>query len=206
MGIIIHRSLSAWALSQRRALWWRCVGGRAGYRAAARHMAQMALPMTWALMSGHDQSATVDAGARQAPSLLVADDNRPNRILMETLLTGLGCPVTLAAGGAEALEIAAERPFDLIMMDIEMPGMSGFEALGELRAGAGLNGATPVVALTAHAGEDHTRAFLAAGFVSVLVKPFSPDDLAHTINRCARRRAATNDAGPPAPRLSGRAS
>jgi CheY-like chemotaxis protein len=127
--------------------------------------------------------------AEHTPSLLVVEDNRPNRILMETLLAGLGCAVTLAAGGAEALGAAAERRFDLILMDIEMPGMGGIETLARLRARSTFNAATPVVALTGHADDSRHRAFLAAGFVCVLVKPVSPRSLAGIISDCLRGRA-----------------
>jgi len=149
-------------------------------------------------MSAEDRER---AGGRPAPesrSVLVVEDNRPNRILMHALLTGLGCACELASSGLEALEMAERRSFDLILMDIHMPHMDGVETLRRLRRGGGPNAATPVVALTADAAEQDHAAFRDAGAASVLVKPISPSRLAAAINGCVRPRQDAEKPGPAA--------
>ena len=102
---------------------------------------------------------------------------------MQTLLDGFGCVPTLAPSGAQALELCADQAFDLILMDIRMPGMDGIEALHRLRAGGGPNAATPVVALTANTAEEDHRRFLAAGIAEIVIKPVSPVSLAAAIDK-----------------------
>ena len=121
-----------------------------------------------------------------AKSVLVVEDNRPGRILMQTLLDGLGCVCAVAPSGARALELCAHQTFDLILMDIYMPRMDGIEVLRCLRGGGGPNAATPVVALTANTEASDHQAFMDAGIAAIVVKPVSPAGLAAAINQCAR--------------------
>ena len=72
--------------------------------------------------------------AAQAGSLLVVDDNEANRDALSRRLALKGYRVRMAAGGAEALAMVAAEPFDLVLLDVEMPGISGFEVLTRLRA------------------------------------------------------------------------
>lgn len=71
------------------------------------------------------------------PNILVVDDDATARLLMSAALRKVGCEVTVAAGGAEALKKAAENRFDMVMLDVEMPDMSGLEVCARLRAQAG---------------------------------------------------------------------
>lgn len=130
-----------------------------------------------------------------AEPVLVVEDNHPNRVLLHAMLEALGCGSALAASGAEALDITRHQPFSLIFLDITMPGISGIETMKRLRAGAGANAATPIVALTGHAAADDHQRFLAAGAVSVLVKPVSPRKLADAIKRFARSKAPAPEPG-----------
>lgn len=101
--------------------------------------------------------------------LLVAEDNNINRILMHTALTRLGHTVSTAENGVDAVEAVAREPFDVVLMDIEMPEMDGEEATRRIRAAHGARPA--IVALTAHAGPAHRDRFLGLGFDGYLAKP-----------------------------------
>ncbi len=115
----------------------------------------------------------VEAAAPGARVLLV-EDNPINALLARALLAREGCDVSHAISGDQALKAADVGAFDLILMDMRMPGLSGEETARRLRE-AGIK--TPIVALTANAFEDDRHACLAAGMDDFLVKPLSPDAL-----------------------------
>lgn len=116
-----------------------------------------------------DDERIVAATATGARVLLV-EDNPINALLARTLLKREGAEVDRAASGQEALAAVAASTYDLILMDLRMPDLSGVEATRELRA-RGVT--TPVVALTADAFEDDRRNCLAAGMNDFLVKPLT---------------------------------
>ena len=97
--------------------------------------------------------------AARIGSLLVVDDNDANRDVLSRRLALKGYRVRVAAGGAEALEMAAAEPFDLVLLDVEMPGISGFEVLSRLRATHSQT-QLPVIMVTARTdGTDTVEAF-----------------------------------------------
>jgi two-component system, sensor histidine kinase and response regulator len=104
--------------------------------------------------------------------VLLVEDNVVNQMVAEALLERRGLDVVLAGNGREGVEAFRRQRFDLVLMDIQMPEMDGFEALAAIRAlEQGTGRRTPVVALTAHAmKEDHERC-LAAGMDDYLSKP-----------------------------------
>lgn len=120
-----------------------------------------------------------EAAAPGARVLLV-EDNPINALLAKALLAREGCEVEHAASGPDAIAAAQTGVFDLIVMDMRMPGMSGEEAARALR---GLGVTAPIVALTANAFEDDRHACLAAGMNDFLVKPLSPDALRAALTR-----------------------
>ena len=120
----------------------------------------------------------------QALDILVVEDNEINRILVEKMLRNLGHRVTLAPGGAEGVAAARDKDFNLIFMDISMPGVDGIEATRQIRSGHLADG-VDIVALTAHvAPQDHAR-ILAAGMAEVVTKPVHKSTLADVIDRRA---------------------
>ncbi|MBL8967154.1 MAG: response regulator, partial [Spirochaetaceae bacterium] len=107
--------------------------------------------------------------------VLVAEDHEVNRELFTVILSRLGCKVVTARDGAEAVEIGMTRPFAIVLMDIFMPRMNGYEASQALRA-RGFRG--PIVAVTASALRGEREKCIAAGMDDILVKPFKRKDLA----------------------------
>ena len=115
--------------------------------------------------------------------ILVIEDNPVNQEVIGQMLRRLGCRVQVAGSALEGLRALCEKKFDLVLMDIQMPGMDGVEALGWFRKGPGgrfpfvTPPHTPVVAVTANAlGGDEER-FLALGFDDYLSKPFRQSQL-----------------------------
>ena len=104
--------------------------------------------------------------------VLVVDDQKMNRMLVEVMLASAGCVVTQAESGVEALELLGREPFDVVLLDISMPGMSGDEVIVHIRANPAYHGMR-VVAYTAHAMEGDRSRLLRRGFDSILTKPIS---------------------------------
>jgi CheY-like chemotaxis protein len=104
-------------------------------------------------------------------SVLVVDDHPANRELARLFLTGAGAEVGEACDGAAAVELAGERPFDAILMDVRMPKLDGRQALQKIRAGAGPNARTPIIAYTADASDQEAERLTALGFDGVVAKP-----------------------------------
>lgn len=117
--------------------------------------------------------------------VLLAEDNAVNALLAKTLLKRLGCVVTHADSGDGALAAALTETFDLILMDVRMPGLDGLEVTRRLRA-VGSN--APIVAVTANAFEDDRAACLAAGMDDFLTKPIQPVALNAIIAKIAQDR------------------
>ena len=103
--------------------------------------------------------------------ILIVDDVALNRELLRRLLAADGHRITEAADGAAALITASQRRFDLVLMDIEMPGMNGLEVCRKIRADPGPNRATRIVALTGYAFESDIARARAAGMNAHLAKP-----------------------------------
>lgn len=126
--------------------------------------------------------------ARPPAQVLLVEDDAVNQLVVETMLRKLGCTVELAADGEAACEAALERRFDLILMDLHMPRMDGYEATRRIRAGelpAGRH--TPIVALTADALAGDRERCLQAGMDDFATKPVSTALLATIIERWTGR-------------------
>ncbi len=112
--------------------------------------------------------------------VLLAEDNPINALLARTLLEREGCKVDRVADGEQAVAAASAGVYDLILMDLRMPGLSGVEAAKALRA-KGV--ASPIAALTADAFDEDKRACLAAGMDDFLVKPLTQEALRGALTR-----------------------
>ncbi|MFN3261705.1 MAG: PAS domain S-box protein [Pikeienuella sp.] len=122
-------------------------------------------------------------------SVLAADDNATNRMLVELLLRRIGADVELVESGREAVDAAARRRFDVILMDISMPGMDGVEALQEIRDAEARAGAlpAPAIAVTANAMTHQVEEYLARGFDAHVAKPIQGEALFGAISACIQR-------------------
>jgi signal transduction histidine kinase/ActR/RegA family two-component response regulator len=116
-------------------------------------------------------------------NLLVVDDNAINLLVLEQLLTAFGHRIAKASSGREALDQLEHQAFDLVLMDIQMPRMTGTEALRLLRAAPGPNRDIPVIALTADVTSGGRARYLELGFSEHTAKPVQLADLVEVISR-----------------------
>ncbi len=122
--------------------------------------------------------------------VLLAEDNPTNQLVAAQMLESLGASVLLAEDGAEALEIVAREPFDVMLVDIEMPRVSGIEVLRTVRGLSGPISEVPMIALTAYVMREHRAAIDAAGADGVIAKPIlSIEQFGADIRRFMRRRS-----------------
>jgi signal transduction histidine kinase/ActR/RegA family two-component response regulator len=115
--------------------------------------------------------------------VLAVDDNAVNLLVLDQLLTAFGHTVAKAASGPEALGLLAAQPFDIVLLDIQMPGMTGIEALQKLRETPGPNQQVPVVALTADVTSGGRQHFQELGFTEHESKPIQVQSLVEAMAR-----------------------
>ncbi len=131
-----------------------------------------------------DNESIRKPGTRQAPpfsgKVLVVEDHKNIRLLIGKILKRLGFEVTLAEDGQQAVEKVLEESFDLVLMDIRMPVLNGFEATERLRE-KGVT--TPIIALTAHAMKGDREKCLEAGCDDYISKPFDQEELRRTLSK-----------------------
>ena len=128
--------------------------------------------------------------------LLVVDDDDRIRDLLREFLGRAGFRVSVAADGAAARRLLEAVHFDLIVMDVMMPGEDGFALTAWLRGRGGLSGTAPVLMLTARDGPDDRIAGLRLGADDYLPKPFEPQELLLRIEAILRRVASAPPTGP----------
>jgi signal transduction histidine kinase/integral membrane sensor domain MASE1 len=141
-------------------------------------------------------AAAVEEPAAAAPAagpgahVLLAEDVRLNQILAAEILRGAGHTVEIVENGGAAIQRVLEGGFELVLMDIRMPGTDGFQATRRIRAAGGAFGRLPIIGLTAEAGPDELAAATACGMDEVLTKPFRAADLLAAVRRQLDARAA----------------
>jgi DNA-binding response OmpR family regulator len=147
-----------------------------------------------------EEAAAAPAPVRVRPlRLLVAEDNPVNRRVALLALQRAGHEVTLAEDGAQALAKFGEQAFDVILMDVQMPQVDGFEATRRIRAlEAGTGRHIPIVAMTAHAMSGDRERCLAAGMDAYATKPIDVKQLLATIESCVLDRGDVGTSEPDA--------
>ncbi len=110
--------------------------------------------------------------------ILLVEDNEATQQATKLILTyKFGCEVAVASSGEEALQMASENNYDLIFMDIGLPGIDGIETTQKIRSPEGLNHKTPVVALTAHTDDNTRQKCVNIGMNEYLAKPFNNSEM-----------------------------
>src|SRR5215210_7250945 len=117
-------------------------------------------------------------------NILVVDDEKSQREILEMILSGEGYDVTTAASGEAALKFAKDRRFDLVLTDLKMTGMDGIELLQHLLAS---DSSIIVILLTAHGSIDSAKESLRRGAFDYLEKPYDREKLLETITRALGR-------------------
>ncbi|MFM9423922.1 signal transduction histidine kinase/DNA-binding NarL/FixJ family response regulator [Variovorax sp. GrIS 2.14] len=135
------------------------------------------------------EPAPLDMPTVHGLNVLLAEDHAVNELLMRRLLGDMGCTFTVVRNGEEAVSAWQRQRFDLVLMDVQMPVMSGFDATAQIRAReAAMPGRprTPIVALTAHAMAGDRERCLAEGMDGYVSKPVSPARLAEAMQSAMR--------------------
>ena len=132
------------------------------------------------LPTGADEVSKIGPDMYLVGRVLLAEDGEDNRELVSSYLNAAGLEVTLAANGKLAVDASKAGPFDLVLLDMQMPEMDGYAAAREMRA-AGLR--MPIIALTANAMTEDRARCLQAGCTEYLSKPISRSQLLATLRR-----------------------
>jgi PAS domain S-box-containing protein len=148
----------------------------------------------WMEIGGEEIAAPCEAVNDPADvgefKVLLVEDNPTNRLVISKLLEALGITVECADDGEAGVEAMANGGYDLVLMDIQMPGMDGMEATRRIRAMDGPISATPVVAITANVLAEQRSSYMAAGMNGLVSKPVSAAALISEITRVTECRAA----------------
>lgn len=154
---------------------------------------RLQLPITRCVLRSGDKIETENARVQANTTeigvsrILVAEDQNVNQLLVQNILQNLGYETELAQDGIEAVERALSakasgHPFDLVLMDVQMPKMGGLEATRQIRAMGILEDSLPIVALTAFAYQKDVEDCLAAGMQDHIAKPVKPADMLAKVN------------------------
>lgn len=125
----------------------------------------------------------VPAAPKPSPHILVVDDNEINREILQELISQMGCRVSLAANGEEAIQQTEQEQPDLIITDMQMPVMDGMETTRRIRGNGHSPQSLPIIALSAHTDSGSHIAGLAAGMNDYLTKPVDPAKLRETLEK-----------------------
>lgn len=139
--------------------------------------------------------AAASDGPLAGLSVLLAEDNVTNQLVASQMLRRLGAEVEIAADGALALDLLKEREFDLLLIDIEMPRVSGLDVIRSVRGGPGPLSEAPIIALTAYAMEEHKAKILDVGADGLIPKPILSiaqfgADIAENLRQARSKRGA----------------
>lgn len=124
--------------------------------------------------------------------LLICEDQADNLLLIETLAASFGCSYTAARNGTEAINHCQENKFDVILMDLSMPVVSGLEAAKDIRTNPCKNQQTPIIAVTAEVSSMVASASISFGINDYILKPIDSSLLYQSIKK-AIARATSSD-------------
>ncbi|MDH3662202.1 MAG: response regulator [Alphaproteobacteria bacterium] len=115
--------------------------------------------------------------------VLLVEDNRTNQMVAKATLQRLGCNVDVAGNGLEAVEAVVSRPYDVVLMDVNMPELDGLEATRRIRRRADIPASLPIIALTANAMAEDRTVCIDAGMNDFVTKPIDKNVIAQKINQ-----------------------
>ncbi len=134
-----------------------------------------------------EAATTTQSPSTRASSLLVVDDNSVNRIMLSRYISKLGYQATLAENGRQALDKLGNEPFDLVLLDVQMPEMDGYQVLEHLKADPGLRD-IPVIMISAVEEIESVVRCIELGAQDYLPKPFNPVLLRARLTACLERK------------------
>jgi len=151
--------------------------GKTGFEMVTRHALREA--------ASRDDDATTETANFDSAQILLAEDNRVNQMVATALLTKMGCHVTPAGNGLEAVKLMKQRSFDLVFMDCNMPEMDGFEATGIIRNLEKRENfdRTPIIAFTAYAMKGDDQKCYDAGMDDYITKPVKKQAVIKVLNK-----------------------
>ncbi|WP_425988398.1 response regulator [Brevundimonas sp. TWP2-3-2] len=156
------------------------------------------LPFAVADLAVPAASQISNGGDLEGLKVLVADDHPVNRRVIEMILEPLGVEVIAVENGAEAVEAVREEPFDVVLMDMQMPVMDGLEATKTIVATEG----PPVIMVSANGLPQHVEAALEAGAVAFVTKPIQPAVLIETVIATVEQEPQVNGKATDAPQVA----
>ncbi len=133
------------------------------------------------IITGHN----ISEHKKRKTRVLVAEDNTTNQKVLLGILEKLGLPTDVVANGKEAVKALEIIPYDIVLMDLEMPEMNGLEATKQIRdpASSVMDHQIPVIAMTAYEADEQRAECLESGMNDFLSKPVDPDELHHTLEK-----------------------
>jgi len=161
------------------------LGGRIGVETAVGEGAAFWFTFAAPRCAVGNAAATGDAAPADLDPIriLIVDDVDANRQLAAALLAPFEVSLTSARNGADAIEAALQQPFDIILMDLQMPGLDGMAACRAIRATTGYNASTPILAWSANVLPEQVAACAAAGMNDHISKPIDPVEFLNKISR-----------------------
>jgi PAS domain S-box-containing protein len=140
-----------------------------------------------------DTSEQIDTHQLENVKILLAEDNHLNHLLMESIMTEWGVEMKIAVNGKKAVELLQQERFDLVLMDVHMPEMDGYEASQYIRKNLPEPlSQIPIIAITANASEEDRAKCMEAGMMDFISKPFRQEDLFLKISRFTNLKKNTS--------------
>jgi len=170
------------------------LGGEVSFRSTAGEGSTFTLTIAAPPVAPPDAVAAPAEDLLAGLKVLVVEDNPTNQLVARRILEQLGACVSVADDGASGVAAARDGAFDLILMDVQMPGMDGLEAARRIRALPGPASRAPIIALTANVMAHQRASYRAAGMDGVAAKPIAPAALVAEIVRLSRDDAVARDA------------
>jgi PAS domain S-box-containing protein len=169
------------------------MGGRIAVQSVVDHGSTftVTLPLEPAAAPAYSVASGADPGSPRSGvvRVLVAEDNVVNQKLIRAILIDAGYSVDIVGNGREAIASLLAIPYDLVLMDVQMPIMDGWQAAREIRTLPGAAGQIPIVALTAHVLAEDVARCAEAGMQDHIAKPIRRDELIKAIERATHRRS-----------------